>query len=64
MNEQSFMPPLEISSPANRRANVSYVVTNDSIREGRRFWDRYIEENERQDRERERGEKANSATSD
>ena len=40
------MPPLAISSPADWRAIVSYGLTNDNIEEGRRFWDRYTEENE------------------
>ena len=57
----SFMPPLAFMSDEERRANVSNFITNDSIKEGRRFWDRYVEENERQDREdREREKKQRS----
>ena len=48
----SIMPPLAFGSIERRRAIVSYGMVNETIKEGRRFWDRYVEENEREDRER------------
>lgn len=46
----SVMPPLAYASMAGRRAAISYGIDNSSIEEGRRFWERYFEENEREDR--------------
>lgn len=53
----SFMPPLAFMEPEERRANLSYGLTNDSIKPGRRFWDRYVEENERNDSEKDQNDK-------
>ena len=52
----SFMPPLMFMDMEDRRAHVSYSLTNVTLKKGRRFWERYIEENEREDREREKEE--------
>lgn len=52
----SFTWPLATLGMDERRATVSYGLTNGTVREGRRFWDRYVEENVREDREREKEE--------
>ena len=44
----SIRPPLLFLGLEERRAIVSFGLTNDTIKEGKRFWDRYVEENERE----------------
>lgn len=48
----SFAMPLAFKRMEERRADVSYGVENSTIAEGKRFWERYFEENEREDREK------------
>lgn len=47
----SAQPPLAFSSPEERRQTISFGLVNNAMPPGRRFWERYVQENEQWDKE-------------
>lgn len=58
----SVQPPLAFMSAEERRNMISFGMENPSIEKERRFWDRYLEENQREDGEKVAGSEASWET--